>query len=116
MLIRLTIAFALVLALFAAPVRASARSCIIYDTPVQKACQAGCCTNQTCCATSPKNTAPVAQPLAKGSATHELNATVTPVLTGTAPSVPEYQDVTKFALDCSALSPPRLALLCTFLI
>jgi hypothetical protein len=110
------LAVALVAAVAAAPLGASVRSCIIYDTPLEKSCQPGSCANKKCCATSPKKTTPTSQPLAKSSTTPELNATVVAVSVGIVPRVAEHQSISADICSCSALSPPRLALLCTFLI
>src|SRR5947207_1508828 len=65
MLSRIIISVAMAAALFMAPVGFAARSCILANAPSQKACQPSCCANKTCCATSPKNTTPPSQPLAK---------------------------------------------------
>src|SRR5260370_34344232 len=75
MLSRIIISMAIAAALFTAPVGLAARSCILTNAPSQKACQPSCCANKTCCATSPKNTAPPAQPLAKADSDQQLSAT-----------------------------------------
>jgi len=115
MLSRIMTSVALLAVLGAAPLRGSARSCIIYDTPVQKACQPACCA-KVCCATAPKKTTPASQPLAKSVATHELSATPAPVIAGGLPTAPERQHVAPVGSAYGGISPPRLALLCTFLI
>jgi hypothetical protein len=107
---------ALVAALGTVPLRVSARTCIVYNTPEEKACHMDCCANKTCCATSPKNTAPTSQPLAKSATSHELSATLMPTVAVISPSLSNYQQSVPLACACSALSPPRLAVLCTFLI
>src|SRR5205823_9943148 len=56
---------AMAVALMAAPFHVSGRTCIVSEAAANKACRPACCANTTCCATSPKNTAPVSQPLAK---------------------------------------------------
>src|SRR6266566_8095965 len=73
MLSRIIISMAMAAALFTAPV-GLARSCILSSAPSQKACQPNCCANKTCCATSPKNTAPPSQPLAKADSGQQLSA------------------------------------------
>jgi hypothetical protein len=116
MLRRIIISMAMAAALFTAPVGVAARSCILTNAPSQKACQPSCCANKTCCATSPKNTAPSSQPLAKGDSSQQLKATgfVTAL---PLPSCEIGAEQFRFqAAAPSANSPPRLALFCTFLI
>jgi hypothetical protein len=110
------ISMAMAAALFTAPVGLAARSCILSSAPSQKACQPGCCANKTCCATSPKNTAPPSQPLAKADSGQQLSASCFV----TALSFSSYEAGSEqFRFQPAAPlanSPPRLALLCTFLI
>ncbi|HWY51679.1 MAG TPA: hypothetical protein VNW72_09365 [Chthoniobacterales bacterium] len=117
MVSRIAIALGLVVALTTTPFHLSARTCIVSDAPVQKACKPGCCANKTCCATSKKNAGPISQPLAKNSSAPELNATCAVTLNALAPDC--------FSLDrqlsCSrtqscAVVSPQLAVLCTLLI
>jgi len=107
---------ALAAAVFTAPVGFAARSCILSNASSQKACQPSCCANKTCCATSPKNTAPPSQPLAKTDSSQQLNAACFAV----ALPFSNYEiGAEQFRLQAAAPlanSPPRLALLCTFLI
>jgi len=107
---------AMAAALFTAPVGLAARSCILTNAPSQKACQPSCCANKTCCATSPKNTAPPSQPLAKADSGQQLSATC--FAAGLSlPSCEVGAEQFRFrAAAPLANSPPRLALLCTFLI
>jgi hypothetical protein len=116
MLSRIIISMAMAAALFTAPVGLAARSCILTNAPSQKACQPSCCANKTCCATSPKNTAPPSQPLAKADAGQQLSATCFVI----ALSLPSCEvGVEQFWFQAAAPlanSPPRLALFCTFLI
>jgi hypothetical protein len=106
---------AMAAALFTAPASAVARSCILPNTATQKACQANCCANKTCCAT-PKNTTPPSQPLAKAGSSQQLNA----IGLATALSLSGHTaEAAQFRLEAtppSAHVPPRLALLCTLLI
>src|SRR6266536_4803505 len=116
MLSRIIVSTAMAAALFTAPVGLAARSCIPSSAPSQKACQSSCCTNETCCATSPKNTAPPSQPLAKADSGQQLSATC---FAGALPlsSFDVGAEQLRFqAAAPLANSPPRLALLCTFLI
>jgi hypothetical protein len=111
------ISVALAVALVAAPVASTARSCILVNAPSQKACQPSCCANKTCCATSSKNTAPASQPLAKADSGQQLNATY--FVTATLPFSSSEAGAEQFRLHVTSLSahsPPQLALLCTFLI
>jgi hypothetical protein len=107
---------AMAAAIFTAPVGFAARSCILVNSPSQKACQSGCCANKTCCATSPKNTAPPSQPLAKADSSQQLNAACFAVALPFSSYETRAQQF-RFQLAAPlANSPPRLALLCTFLI
>src|SRR5436190_3455441 len=85
MLGQITISLAMAVALMAAPLHVSARSCIVSDTAVNKACQPACCANKTCCATSQKTTGPVSEPLAKNGSASELNAPCVVMLSAIAP-------------------------------
>jgi hypothetical protein len=110
------ISMAMAAALFTAPVGLAARSCILTNAPSQKACQPGCCANKTCCATSPKNTAPPSQPLAKADPGQQLSATC---FAAALPLSSREVRAEQFRFQPAAPlanSPPRLALLCTFLI
>jgi len=110
------ISVATAVALVVAPMGSAARSCILVNAPSQKACQSSCCANKTCCATSPKNTAPPSQPLAKADSNQQLKATGFV----TALSFSSYEaGAEQFRFQVAtplANSPPRLALLCTLLI
>jgi len=103
-------------ALFTAPVGLAARSCILTNAPSQKACQPSCCANKTCCATSPRNTAPPSQPLAKADSGQQLTA----ICFADELSLSSHEiGAEQFRFQAPAPlanSPPRLALLCTFLI
>src|SRR5437867_6578165 len=116
MLSRIIVLMAMAAAVFTAPVGLATRSCILSSTPTQAASPSSCCANKTCCATSPKNTAPESQPLAKADSGQQLNAT------GFAAALPLSScevgaEQFRFqAVAPLANLPPRLALLCTFLI
>jgi hypothetical protein len=107
---------AMAAALFTAPVGLAARSCILSNAPNQKACQSSCCVNKTCCATSPKNTAPQSQPLAKSDSSQQLKATGFFTALSFSSCEAGAKQFRFQAGAPSANSPPRLALLCTFLI
>jgi hypothetical protein len=107
---------AMAAALFTAPVGFAARSCILSNASSQKACQPSCCANKTCCATSPKNTAPPSQPLAKADSGQQLSAIC---FAAALPLSSREAGAEQFRFQATAPltnSPPRLALLCTFLI
>jgi len=108
---------AMTAALCTAPMANTARSCILSSAPVQQACKPGCCANKTCCATSSKNTAPASQPLAKADSGQQLSATCfAPVALPFSSCEAGTQQFRVHVTALSAHSPPRLALLCTFLI
>jgi hypothetical protein len=107
---------AMAAALFTAPAGLAARSCILSNAPSQKACQSSCCANKTCCATSPKNTAPPSQPLAKANSNQRLNAACFAVALPFSNYETGAQQFRFQATAPSAKPPPRLALLCTLLI
>jgi hypothetical protein len=116
MLSRIMMSVALAVALVAAPVRISARSCILVNAPTQKACQPVCCANKTCCQTSHKNTSPPAQPLAKfGSDQGNIATLPVPI----AVAVLNYAPVESFVFSSAGRavhSPAPLALICIRLI
>ena len=116
MLSRIIISAAMAVALFTAPVGVAARSCILSNAPSQKACQPSCCANKTCCATSPKNTAPPSQPLAKADSGQQLSATCFAVALPFSNYEVGTEQFRFQAVAPLANSPPRQALLCTFLI
>ena len=116
MLSRIMISVATAVALVAAPMGSAARSCILVNAPSEKACQPRCCANMTCCVTSQKNTAPSSQPLAKSDSASATNTMCAPTEFVVLHQLTEDRSVTRTDLTFAALSPPRLPLLCTFLI
>jgi hypothetical protein len=116
MLNRIMISVVMAAALIAAPVSVSARSCILVNASSQKACQPGCCANKACCATSKKNTAPIFQPLAKSASAQQDIATLPPAVAFVG-LCPAARTLSVFSSrDCTAHSPPTLALICIRLI
>jgi hypothetical protein len=116
MLSRIMISVAMAAALLVAPVSISARSCILLNAPGEKACQPGCCANKTCCATSQKNTTPAAQPIAKSGSDQQTIVTLpTVVAVATLTPAAETSSILS-SRDCTAHSPPTLALICIRLI
>jgi hypothetical protein len=116
MLSRIIISLAMAAVLFMAPVGQAARSCILSNTPSQKACQPSCCANKTCCATSPKNTALPSQPFAKADSGQQLGAIYFAAAIPLSSREVGAEQSRFQAVAPSANSPPRLAVLCTFLI
>src|ERR1041385_1082391 len=117
MLSRIMLSVAMVIVLVAAPVRVSARTCILLNASGEKACQSGCCANKSCCATSQKNTAPASQLLAKSASGFELSATCVATLSAIAPGcVLLDRQLSSSRTPSCAVIAPQLAVLCTFLI
>jgi hypothetical protein len=103
--------------LFMAPMGLTARSCIIFSAPAQKACKPGSCANKTCCATSSEHKSTPSHPLMKAGSSYEVN-TISGALAVTVPSIPEIGNQ-KFLLSNTSVggySSPTLAVLCSFLI
>jgi hypothetical protein len=73
---KITVAVAVVLALFAATVRLPATPCLVTNTPNEEACQPDCCANKACCATSHDRTGPPVQPVAKSNPDQQNIATL----------------------------------------
>jgi len=115
MLNRIMISVAVAAALLAAPATFSARPCILSNAPSETACQSDCCANKTCCATSPKNTAPTAQPLAK-SGFDQQNIVTLPSLFAVAVNQPATESPVFRNAECTVHSPAPLALICIRLI
>jgi hypothetical protein len=117
MLSRITISLVLAAALVGAPMRVSARPCILSNASGEKACHPGCCANKACCATSSKNTAPVPQPFAKGDSGTQFNAIFATALVTSAPACQSIDlKISSVRATAFAHFPPQLAALCTFLI
>jgi hypothetical protein len=117
MLSRIIISIATAAALLTAPAGLNARSCMLFSTPEQKACEPGCCANKICCAISPKNTAPMSQPLAKADSSYKLNATSIAVPLAVSPSGEFGAQAFLLSSGASGVhSPPTFALICIRLI
>jgi hypothetical protein len=114
---RLTLTFFLLTTLVLSAVRLPASVCAVSSAPIGKACQQGCCANKSCCAESQQNRSLPAPPLTKdGGPNHELLAIVTPSLANAIVSVRPFGVSPHSAASFVAISRPRLAVLCTFLI
>jgi hypothetical protein len=106
-----------VLAMLIVSARLPASTCILLNSASETACQPHCCANKTCCATSEKHTAPATQPVAKSVSTNEWNAAPADVSSLMIVDCEvESHHATHPSIQLTAHSPPRLALLCTFLI
>jgi hypothetical protein len=104
-------------ALFLGAVRLPAVPCILSNAPTEKACTAGCCKNKSCCETSQRRTGPPVQPLAKAASDQQNIATF--ALTVPVVAVCDQAAAELFVFptaECSAHSPPPLALICIRLI
>jgi hypothetical protein len=113
---KLTVAFAVVAALFSTTVRLPAVPCFVTNTPGPKACAPGCCANKACCATSHERTGAPVQPLAKSSADQSSLVALAPMISVPITVSVFNQPKTVPLAEPTAHSPPRLPLLCTFLI
>lgn len=108
------ILFTIVLAMFVTPLRLPAASCILLNAPSHEACKSKCCANMTCCAISPKNTGPAAQPLAV--AKHQLIALLAAVPASFLAQPFRLDRVACASVPVRAHSPPPLAASCIRLI
>jgi hypothetical protein len=118
MMTRLALSFLLAMTVGLAPVpMVSARTCILTGSSNQKACSAGCCANKSCCIDSQKTRALPNQPLAKSNTTsqEDISLSTTTALVVANPHL-QVREFVSAECACSYHSPPRLALLCTFLI
>ena len=114
---RITVSFAVGIALLSATVRLPATPCLVTNTPAPKACEMDCCRNQKCCETSPDRTGPVSPPLATSSSGQQ-NIVALPAVSATTRTVRDWPklDFVPRAKMSAHLPAPTLALLCTFLI
>jgi hypothetical protein len=114
---KITVSFAMALALFGGAMRLPAASCILSNAPSQEACKSKCCANMACCAESQKNTAPVSQPLAQhAAAKHQLIGLLTTVSTGSLAQSFRLERVACASVPARAHSLPTLAATCIRLI
>jgi hypothetical protein len=110
-----SISVLLATAVFVAPMRLPAASCILSNAPSEKACLPGCCANKACCKTSHKNTTPPAQPFAKSGS--DQNVVAIPSTVSAIALIQAAADSSVFSsAECTAHSPPPLALICIRLI
>jgi hypothetical protein len=117
MLSRIALSLAMGAVLFTAPVRLAAESCIFSTAPSQKTCRSSCCADKICCTTSPKNTTPLSQPLAKADSSYKLNAAWAGLPIAVLPSGKFDAQHSVFANVASgAHLRPTLALICIRLI
>src|SRR5437763_17171260 len=117
MLSRVILSMATAVALVAAPMGLTARSCIVSSAPAEQGCKPGSCANKTCCATSSEHESTPTHPLAKADSSYDVNAAsiALPVIVPPSPEVASQ----KFRLSSASVgghSPPTLALICIRLI
>ena len=105
-----------VVAMAIAPLRLPAQSCILSNIASEQACAPGSCANKACCRNAKKNTAPAPQALAKAEAASQLIAPLPATVTLLLPRPVVAQQFPHANRTLGGHSPPRLALLCTFLI
>jgi hypothetical protein len=104
-------------ALLVTPMRLPAASCILANTPGEKACAPGCCANKACCQTSQKNTAPPVQPVAKSSSDQQnIAAFPSTVVVAVLDQAATTESSVFSRLEWTAHSPAPLALICIRLI
>ena len=107
---------AMATAIVVSPVGLASRSCILTSAPAEQACKPACCANKTCCVTANEHKSTPTQPLAKDDSTQQLKATgFVTALSFSSFEVGAEQFRFQAAAPLSN-APPRLALLCTFLI
>jgi hypothetical protein len=105
------------IALVIAPVRLPAASCILSNSPSEKACMPGCCANKTCCKSSQKNTSPPVQPLVKaGSGLQNIVNLPSTAVVLMLPQTAANQPPVFSSAEWTAHSPAPLALICIRLI
>jgi hypothetical protein len=99
-----------------APLRLPAQNCILSNIASEQACAPGSCANKECCRKAKNNTAAAAQPLAKADAVSQLIAPLPATVALLLPRPHAPQQFVYISRALGGYSPPRLALLCTFLI
>jgi hypothetical protein len=104
------------LAMAVAPLRLPAQGCILSNVVSEQACAPGSCANKDCCRNAKKNTATAAQSLAKADAASQLIAPLPARVALFQPRPYAPQQFVHTSRTLGRHSPPRLALLCTFLI
>ena len=114
---RLTLTVCILAALFVSAVRLPAASCPASSPPIGQACKQGSCPNQACCADAERNKSVSSPTLAKeNGANAQVVALLAPTLHA---AFGGYQGIDRRELvsrESVAFAPPRLAVLCTFLI
>ena len=113
---RIAISVVLASALLLSGARLPAASCILSNAPSEKACTMTCCANQTCCETSHQRTGPPVQPLAKATSDQPNIATLCSTVVAVVFNQAAADSFVFSSAECSAHSPPPLALICIRLI
>src|SRR4051794_32686444 len=97
---RILASVALGLGLLSATARLPAIPCLVTNTPSEKACQADCCANKSCCETSHQRTGPPAQPFAKSAPDQYSIAALPPVVTASLVAVSPAKTLVFSARKC----------------
>lgn len=107
----------LAVAVFIAPMRLPAASCILSNARSGEGCKPGCCANKACCVVSQKTTGPASQPFAKDAAgKQDLSGTIAPPLIPLVSHPLQLQPAAFLSAPTRAHSPPLLAANCIRLI
>lgn len=114
---RITVSLALFAVMFTASARSTSATCILVNSPSQKACAPACCKNKSCCETSRKRTGDPVQPFsARNSLQKDFVVLMAVVPTGKVEQ-PRASEISGFSFaERLGHSPPTLALLCIRLI
>ena len=104
------------LAMAIAPLQLPAQSCVLSNIASEQACAPDSCANKVCCRDATKNTATAAQPLTTAAAAAQMIAPLPATVAIFLPSPRAPQQFVYASRMLGGHSPPRLALLCTFLI
>ena len=116
MLGKIGISTILAAALALSAVRLPAAPCILTNAPTEKPCTMGCCKYKSCCETSEKRTGPSKPPLAKASSSQQNIASLSTILTATAPREGGKDLLFFSSSKHSAHTPAPLTLICIRLI
>jgi hypothetical protein len=114
---RVTVSLAVIAAMLVATERSATASCILVNSPSQKACAVPCCANKVCCETSKNRAGEPTQPLSTAnSLQNNVIALAATVPTGKIVLPRAVEIYTSFESEQSWHSPETLALLCIRLI
>ena len=116
MVSRITVSLAVMLGLCATTIRLPVSPCVLTNTASEKACEAGCCANKTCCVTSHKRTGSPVQAATKSGSDQQSTLAIA---SSDGYSLPvHFGTDSHFVSDAERVthSPPTLALICIRLI